>query len=90
MYVCGPKSEGIRVPIVKTEFYRVYEDSQRDMAHPKRRQSHTRQAKRRTHDVVKAPTLATCPNCGALHIYHTVCPSCGYYRGKLAIEQAEA
>ena len=48
------------------------------MAHPKRRQSHTRQAKRRTHDVVKAPTLATCPNCGALHIYHTVCPSCGY------------
>ena len=38
------------------------------MAHPKRRQSHTRQAKRRTHDVVKAPTLATCPNCGALHI----------------------
>ena len=47
------------------------------MAHPKRRQSHTRQAKRRTHDVVKAPTLATCPNCG-------------YYRGKLAIEQAEA
>ncbi|MBQ5379667.1 MAG: 50S ribosomal protein L32, partial [Paludibacteraceae bacterium] len=25
-----------------------------------------------------------------LHIYHTVCPSCGYYRGKLAIEQAEA
>ncbi len=46
------------------------------MAHPKRRQSHTRQAKRRTHDVVKAPTLATCPNCGALHIYHTVCPSC--------------
>ena len=69
------------------------------MAHPKRRQSHTRQAKRRTHDVVKAPTLATCPNCGALHIYHTVCPSCGYYRGcpscgyyrgKLAIEQAEA
>ncbi|MBR1381479.1 MAG: 50S ribosomal protein L32, partial [Paludibacteraceae bacterium] len=35
------------------------------MAHPKRRQSHTRQAKRRTHDVVMAPTLATCPNCGA-------------------------
>lgn len=60
------------------------------MAHPKRRQSHTRQAKRRTHDVVKAPTLATCPNCGTLHIYHTVCPSCGYYRGKLAVEKAEA
>lgn len=60
------------------------------MAHPKRRQSHTRQAKRRTHDVVKAPTLAVCANCGAMHIYHTICPSCGYYRGKLAVEQAEA
>ena len=23
-------------------------------------------------------------------IYHTVCPSCGYYRGKLAVEKAEA
>lgn len=61
------------------------------MAHPKRRQSHTRQAKRRTHDVAKVPTMAVCPNCGAMYLYHTVCPSCGYYRGKLAIEKlAEA
>ena len=45
------------------------------MAHPKRRQSHTRQAKRRTHDVVKAPTLATCPiTSGAkLQIIFDVC-----------------
>ena len=34
------------------------------MAHPKRRQSSTRQAKRRTHDKAVAPTLAICPNCG--------------------------
>ncbi|MBQ0082328.1 MAG: 50S ribosomal protein L32 [Paludibacteraceae bacterium] len=60
------------------------------MAHPKRRQSKTRTAKRRTHDVAVAPTLAVCSNCGALHIYHTVCPECGYYRGKLAIEKKEA
>ena len=46
------------------------------MAHPKRRQSKTRTLKRRT------------ANCGAWHIYHTVCGECGYYRGKLAIEQA--
>ncbi len=58
------------------------------MAHPKRRQSHTRQAKRRTHDVAKLPTVAICPNCGASYIYHTVCGACGYYRGKLAIETA--
>ena len=43
------------------------------MAHPKRRQGKTRTAKRRTHDKAVAPTMAICPNCGAWHIYHTVC-----------------
>jgi large subunit ribosomal protein L32 len=57
------------------------------MAHPKRKHSNTRTAKRRTHYKAEAPTLATCPNCGAAHIYHTVCGECGYYRGKLAIEK---
>ena len=37
-----------------------------------------------------APTLAKCPNCGEWYVYHTVCPACGYYRGKLAIEQEVA
>ena len=58
------------------------------MAHPKRRQSKTRTLKRRTHDGAVAPTLAKCSNCGAFHLYHTVCPSCGY-RGKIAIVKAE-
>ena len=49
------------------------------MAHPKRRQSKTRTAKRRTHDKAVAPTLAICPNCGEWHVYHTVCGACGYY-----------
>ena len=47
------------------------------MAHPKRRQSKTRTLKRRTHDGAVAPTLA-------------VCPTCGYYRGKIAIVMDEA
>ena len=47
------------------------------MAHPKRRQSKTRTAKRRTHDKAVAPTLAICPNCGEWHVYHTVCGACG-------------
>ena len=41
------------------------------MAHPKRKQSKTRTAKRRTHYKAAMPTLAVCPNCGAWHIYHT-------------------
>lgn len=57
------------------------------MAHPKHRQSKTRSAKRRTHYKAVAPTLATCPNCGALYVYHKVCGECGYYRGVVAIEK---
>ncbi len=57
------------------------------MAHPKRRQSSQRQNKRRTHDKAVAPTLAVCSNCGATHIFHTVCGACGFYRGKLAVEK---
>jgi large subunit ribosomal protein L32 len=57
------------------------------MAHPKRKHSKQRTAKRRTHDKAVAPTLAVCSNCGTMHIYHTVCGACGYYRGKLAIEK---
>ena len=58
------------------------------MAHPKRKISKTRRDKRRTHYKATLPTLATCPNCGASHVYHTVCGECGHYRGKLAIEKA--
>lgn len=57
------------------------------MATPKRRQSKQRTRTRRAHDSAKAPTLAVCSNCGAWHIYHTVCGECGHYRGKLAIEE---
>jgi large subunit ribosomal protein L32 len=57
------------------------------MAHPKRKISKQRARKRRTHYKAEAQTLATCSNCGAAHIYHTVCGECGYYRGKLAIEK---
>ncbi|HBJ76388.1 MAG TPA: 50S ribosomal protein L32 [Porphyromonadaceae bacterium] len=60
------------------------------MAHPKRKHSKTRTAKRRTHDKAVAPTLSICPNCGAWHLNHTVCPECGQYRGKQAIEKVEA
>ena len=45
------------------------------MAHPK-------------HDAITVTAIAKCSNCGAAVQYHTVCPECGYYRGKLAIEKA--
>ncbi len=57
------------------------------MAHPKSRISKQRKHKRRTHIKAAVPTLSACSNCGAMHIYHTVCGECGYYRGKLAVEK---
>ena len=51
------------------------------MPHPKHRFS------RRTHDSLEKAQLTTCSNCGAPVMYHHVCPECGYYRGKLAIEK---
>ncbi|PKP39510.1 MAG: 50S ribosomal protein L32 [Bacteroidetes bacterium HGW-Bacteroidetes-15] len=57
------------------------------MAHPKSRVSKQRKNKRRTHYKAELPTLASCSNCGATTQYHRVCPECGYYRGKLAVEK---
>lgn len=77
---CTEEVENLKIEELK--YFRI-------MAHPKRRQSKTRTAKRRTHDKAVAPTLAVCPNCGAYYVYHTVCPTCGYYRGKVAIKKDE-
>ncbi|HNR28691.1 MAG TPA: 50S ribosomal protein L32 [Bacteroidales bacterium] len=57
------------------------------MAHPKHKTSKQRRDKRRTHDKLKSPTLATCSNCGAAVMYHRVCPECGYYRGRQIIQK---
>ncbi len=60
------------------------------MAHPKRKTSKQRKRKRRTHYKATAPTLTACQNCGTTVRYHRVCPECGHYRGKLAIEKEMA
>lgn len=61
------------------------------MANPKRRHSHSRQAKRRAHWKVKAPNLSVCPQCKEPKLPHRICPKCGYYKGKpvLVIEEKE-
>ncbi|HNS29416.1 MAG TPA: 50S ribosomal protein L32 [Tenuifilaceae bacterium] len=57
------------------------------MAHPKSKVSKQRKNKRRTHYKAEEPTLAKCSNCGATFQLHRVCPECGFYRGKLAVEK---
>ncbi len=57
------------------------------MPNPKRKHSKQRRDKRRTHYKASVPTLGTCQNCGSAVLYHRVCPECGHYRGKLAVEK---
>lgn len=57
------------------------------MANQKWRFSKSRTRKRRSQYKIKTVKGTTCPNCGSPMIYHHVCPECGFYRGKLAIEK---
>jgi len=57
---------------------------------PKRRISKTRQANKRAHYLkVKQAKMVPCPQCGNLRLAHTVCPTCGTYKGReiLAVEE---
>jgi large subunit ribosomal protein L32 len=59
------------------------------MPNPKRRHSKARTGKRRAHDHLTTPGLATCPNCQEPKLSHRVCPRCGYYKGKPVVEVEE-
>lgn len=58
------------------------------MAHPKRKQSKSRRDKRRSHDSLTAPNIATCPTTGQPHLYHHAHVHEGkmYYKGKVVAE----
>lgn len=53
---------------------------------PKQRHTSSRRNRRRSHLAMKRSFLTTCPHCGALIPPHTVCPNCGYYRGRQVID----
>ena len=53
---------------------------------PKRKISKGRRDRRRAHDALKAANLVSCPNCGSMTLPHTVCKSCGFYKGREVIE----
>ncbi len=53
---------------------------------PKRKVSRARRDKRRAHHALKGVHLVQCPNCGEMRLPHTVCPNCGFYKGREVIE----
>ena len=59
------------------------------MGVPKRRQSSSRQGKRRAHDRLKTPTYSFCPQCHEPVLPHHVCPHCGVYKGKEIVKVEE-
>ncbi len=57
---------------------------------PKRKVSKGRRNRRRAHDAISLPHLVRCPQCHELRLPHTVCPYCGYYKGREIIHMEEA
>ena len=52
------------------------------MAVPKKKQSHSRTAKRRAQHRIGTPALNACPTCHSPRRPHRVCPVCGSYAGR--------
>ncbi|MEC9092581.1 MAG: 50S ribosomal protein L32 [Planctomycetota bacterium] len=56
------------------------------MAVPKRKHSNSRTGKRRSHDAKRPKQLYNCPKCSATVPTHVVCPTCGYYMGRVVVD----
>lgn len=41
---------------------------------------------RRSHHALKEARFSVCADCGASHIRHQACPTCGKYRGRVVID----
>jgi large subunit ribosomal protein L32 len=57
------------------------------VAVPKKKTSKAKSRSRRASNwTLEAPARSLCPNCGAAKVPHVVCPTCGWYRGRSAID----
>jgi large subunit ribosomal protein L32 len=57
------------------------------MAVPKRKTSRARTHSRRSANRrIEPAAQSLCPNCGSAKLPHTVCATCGWYRGRFAVE----
>lgn len=53
---------------------------------PKKRHSRARQGKRRASIHLSFVSSVACPNCKAQILPHTVCSTCGFYKGRKILE----
>ncbi len=59
------------------------------MAVPKRRTSHARQGKRRSHHHLKPIQIQYCPRCEQPVLPHRVCPTCGHDQNREVVATEE-
>lgn len=52
------------------------------MGVPKKHKTRSGKNQRRSHDSLKATSLALCPNCKSPVRPHEVCKTCGQYKGR--------
>ncbi len=52
---------------------------------PKRKYPKSRQGKRRSHIRLQASHVVDCPQCHNPRLSHHACPTCGYYKGRDAV-----
>ena len=61
------------------------------MGAPYGRKSKSRTEHRRSNNMqYTLPSFIHCPNCNEPSLPHRVCMSCGFYKGKQRLQQAEA
>ncbi len=52
---------------------------------PKQKTPKSKQGMRRSHLRKPSVKLSTCSHCHGPRLPHTVCPTCGYYKGREAV-----
>ncbi len=57
------------------------------MQAPKKKTSKSRRDMRRSHDSLTPKWVSECPSCGESIRSHSICMSCGTYRGKVIIPE---
>lgn len=59
------------------------------MGVPTQRHTKAKRNQRRMHIFLEKPVLIFCPKCGKPILPHTVCPNCGYYKGREVVNVLE-